>query len=1096
MSSLPLRSLSHKASSTTSLSVGPEHSDNNSPPNNHQPPTITPHHHQHTHHTTPAPNPGSRKASRSLRLFKQNEDSSDKNEAISIPTRMQEPCADLSLNGTTEMMVLARRHNHHLAKVQTLVEENQNKSIQPIPQDRNNNQNYVERSNQNISVSISTPNLTKPESTTTSLISLSLSPSSITNTSKPKIIDNVPPNEISTAIYFPRKAKLHHSDHQSNDRKEDKNMKIDLTDKYEQNDSTGLSAITEHEPSDFQTQIFSPSKHHSPDLNVKPDLSAPNAATTSTFIPKKESTTGSREILVNEQTEDKETLSSPPTHPLAVELTPFKHKVGGHTAIFRFSHRAVCKALVKRENLWYEAVELRHSELLKFMPKYIGVLNVRHTGPVDDGDVENKLEDGDVENYTLDDINLNNNKLVSSHSAPNLDQFFPEVVLDDNRHIIPESLFKRYNNDDEDEDDYNFNKDDVNSSEDELFEDAVVLSPDTTTPSDTAGLLFDPSNNSLKTTPSLTSSSLTTPILSRSTLSSLSTSLDRPSTLFPIHRRAISNSHTQEPKSFHEMRSLGTSPTNSFNNRHATAGIDNSWGSTIVNHKLQELVLSEVFAPRQHQRRMVLQQQQQQQSQQQQQPDRPRMRHRYSSSSISSVRPSFGPQKASSSMAVSPAAASPITSDTTNTTVDACSKSSSVLIGSAPTSYFDHHFSTLSEFDQNNGNRTEKNEKNIDDDNDINISNNNVETRSFSEDTLFEMDAEDASIVSTPCPTVTAVITTTPTTNIYNNNNNNNNNRNGHKKLPRQSSLRFSNPPSAICSPGVVAHASPGRMYTRVERFILLEDLTSGLSKPCVLDLKMGTRQYGIHATVKKQASQATKCAQTTSRQLGTRICGMQVWDRSKLEFVYQDKYFGRKVRAGRQFRACIKRYLYDGLDGGWSIVRYIPTIVARINALEAIVKKLDGYRLYGSSLLMIYDGNCVEKAKKGESGIDIRIIDFAQCITGEDPLPDDTSCAPRHLHAPDKGYLRGLKSLKRAFRIIWYEVVKRDLYGFLDSDDPECAADEVLTKAGLDETMRSDDGDIAYLTDFDKDHWQDGDDYSTSEFLEPGESEDGDVSF
>ncbi|SSD62240.1 uncharacterized protein SCODWIG_04003 [Saccharomycodes ludwigii] len=64
-------------------------------------------------------------------------------------------------------------------------------------------------------------------------------------------------------------------------------------------------------------------------------------------------------------------------YPLAVELEPFNNKVGGHTAIFRFSKMAVCKALVNRENRWYENIELNHEDLLQFMPKYIGVLNVR-----------------------------------------------------------------------------------------------------------------------------------------------------------------------------------------------------------------------------------------------------------------------------------------------------------------------------------------------------------------------------------------------------------------------------------------------------------------------------------------------------------------------------------------------------------------------------------------------------------------------------------------------------------------------------------------------------------------------------------------------
>ena len=59
-----------------------------------------------------------------------------------------------------------------------------------------------------------------------------------------------------------------------------------------------------------------------------------------------------------------------PAAPLgAVELKPYNHQVGGHTTVFRFSKRAVCKQLTSRENRFYELVEKDHPELLKFLPK-------------------------------------------------------------------------------------------------------------------------------------------------------------------------------------------------------------------------------------------------------------------------------------------------------------------------------------------------------------------------------------------------------------------------------------------------------------------------------------------------------------------------------------------------------------------------------------------------------------------------------------------------------------------------------------------------------------------------------------------------------
>lgn len=54
----------------------------------------------------------------------------------------------------------------------------------------------------------------------------------------------------------------------------------------------------------------------------------------------------------------------------AVELKPYDHQVGGHSTVYRFSKRAVCKQLNNRENEFYETVEQHHPELLDFLPRY------------------------------------------------------------------------------------------------------------------------------------------------------------------------------------------------------------------------------------------------------------------------------------------------------------------------------------------------------------------------------------------------------------------------------------------------------------------------------------------------------------------------------------------------------------------------------------------------------------------------------------------------------------------------------------------------------------------------------------------------------
>lgn len=369
------------------------------------------------------------------------------------------------------------------------------------------------------------------------------------------------------------------------------------------------------------------------------------------------------------------------TFPLAVELRPFKNKVGGHTAIFSFSKRAVCKALMNRENIFYETVELKHPELLAFMPRYIGVLNVRYLSMIE---------------YEPEDV---------TSEEP------PEVVLDDNKHIIPDALWRQY---------------------------------------------------------------------------SSSYSSDSDSELGKRHN-----------------------------------------GSTSVNTDLQAEILQEVF-------------------------------------------------------------------------------------------------------------------------------------RHYEDDEL--------SPVSSTLSTITGLAPNAP------------------------------------------------RKHTRFERFILLEDLTSNMARPCVLDLKMGTRQYGIEATPQKQKSQRRKCAATTLRSLGVRICGLQIFKQNNgdIHRVVKDKYFGRRVGIGLEFSKMLAKFLYDGATN-YSILIKIPKLIDQLVQLVGIFQKLNGYRMYGSSILLMYDG-----CARLEEQVIVKTIDFAQsAILPRDSMGTPT-IPPKHPELVDLGYLRGLASLIAYFKIIF----------------------------------------------------------------------------
>ena len=59
--------------------------------------------------------------------------------------------------------------------------------------------------------------------------------------------------------------------------------------------------------------------------------------------------------------------------------------------------------------------------------------------------------------------------------------------------------------------------------------------------------------------------------------------------------------------------------------------------------------------------------------------------------------------------------------------------------------------------------------------------------------------------------------------------------------------------------------------------YMVLENLTSKFSSPSILDLKVGTRQYGDDIPEEKKKKHMKTVAESTSSTLGIRICGMQV---------------------------------------------------------------------------------------------------------------------------------------------------------------------------------------------------------------------------
>ncbi|KAJ5894295.1 Major facilitator superfamily domain general substrate transporter [Penicillium taxi] len=632
-------------------------------------------------------------------------------------------------------------------------------------------------------------------------------------------------------------------------------------------------------------------------------------------------------------------LSHKPTGPLgSVELKPYRHQVGGHTTVFRFSRRAVCKQLNNRENEFYERIERRHPEILRFLPRYIGVLNVtfsKNAKRAKDA-VENAgVNPEDQNQTTAEEINSKMleepapQRIVSQSQVTGV---IPKVILENNRHIIPADLFSR-----------------------------------------------------------------------------------------PQRPRLLNDPIMNRPHSADELGGFSSDSDPCSNKR------PKIWGATTVNTKLQEQVLREVFSPPaiHHHRRHARGHLSRATS------DIPHRRGIASEDHGSNGRLS-GLSKVQSLQ--SPAMdIPPSTQD-----VPPLSSSASTALDKKR----DRMERVQTEDEEGEKNSADRGQSvrrrhsggGLQRRGSINSRNTAGELLFFEdegyggdkEDEIFSMDG-DTQTLSDHFPS--AEPSTPPS--------------------PRDISSLETAPPTKL-SLAVTQMASKDDVGShlpnnpkeaqkvnedeeRVQLFLLLEDLTAGMNKPCVLDLKMGTRQYGIEANEKKRR---------------VRLCGMQAWNVKKQEYIFEDKYFGRDLKSGREFQDALTRFLYDGVSYV-SVAKKIPVILEKLSLLENMVRRLENYRLYASSLLILYDGEPsndppanprrtkdrpagpqrrASEEDHSKVGVQLKIVDFANCVTGEDELPPDTPCPPYHPGDIDRGYLRGLRTLRMYFQRIMKEITKDDV--------------------------------------------------------------------
>lgn len=150
-------------------------------------------------------------------------------------------------------------------------------------------------------------------------------------------------------------------------RSEDFHPWLVKADEPEPEDEDHLEVQHHHEGSvlsDFEATSSVPNKEVISHLTEEPALVEESETIPYRVQPSRTNSQYYEELVHEHQVKPKEPLD-------AIELKPYKHQVGGHTTVWRFSKRAVCKQLNNSENKFYEIVERDHPELLAFLPRFV-----------------------------------------------------------------------------------------------------------------------------------------------------------------------------------------------------------------------------------------------------------------------------------------------------------------------------------------------------------------------------------------------------------------------------------------------------------------------------------------------------------------------------------------------------------------------------------------------------------------------------------------------------------------------------------------------------------------------------------------------------
>lgn len=176
--------------------------------------------------------------------------------------------------------------------------------------------------------------------------------------------------------------------------------------------------------------------------------------------------------------------------------------------------------------------------------------------------------------------------------------------------------------------------------------------------------------------------------------------------------------------------------------------------------------------------------------------------------------------------------------------------------------------------------------------------------------------------------------------------------------------------------------------------WLFLEDLTVGMTSPCIIDLKLGTRSFEVDAPPEKKHAQIEHMRNTTTASHAVRLVDARIraggvatheWDRIQGHGLSPD-----------ELRDVLRTFLPGDRRG-----EFVAAVERIRLILKDVLESMSKMRLYSASVLGIYDGDVPD------GRMIVVLIDFAHAY-----LDIDAEGGNSNDSEYDDNSLKGLQSL------------------------------------------------------------------------------------